>query len=196
MIRFFDIIFSFFGLVVLSPVFFVIALGIVLDSKGGIFYNQVRVGKNNTDFKLFKFRTMAAGSDKGSLITIGAKDSRITKTGYFLREYKLDELPQLINVLRGDMSFVGPRPEVRKYVDLYNSEQQRVLLVVPGITDYASIEYMDENSLLENVSDPDKAYIEQVMLKKLQYNMRYINHCTTTEYFKIIFLTIWKIILK
>ncbi|KAA6346094.1 putative sugar transferase EpsL [termite gut metagenome] len=194
MIRFFDIIFSFFGLLVLSPVFFIIALCIALDSKGGVFYKQVRVGKNNVEFELYKFRTMTAGSDKGSLITIGVNDSRITKMGYFLRKYKLDELPQLINVLRGDMSFVGPRPEVRKYVDLYDNEQQRVLSVAPGITDYASIEYMDENSLLGNISDPDKAYIEQVMPEKLQYNMRYINNYTTKEYFKIIFLTVWKII--
>jgi lipopolysaccharide/colanic/teichoic acid biosynthesis glycosyltransferase len=194
MIRFFDILFSFFGLIILSPFFLIIAICIIVDSKGGIFYKQMRVGKDDVDFKLYKFRTMATGSDKGSLITIGEKDSRITKTGFFLRKYKLDELPQLINVLKGDMSLVGPRPEVRKYVDLYTAEQSKVLSVIPGITDYASIEYIDENQILGAAADPDKAYIEQVMPDKIRYNMKYIENRTLKEYFKIIFLTLYKII--
>lgn len=194
MIRFFDIFFSAFGLIILSPFFIIISLWIVLDSKGGIFYKQIRVGKNNIDFRLYKFRSMAVGSDKKGLITVGARDSRITRSGYFLRKYKIDELPQLINVLKGDMSLVGPRPEVRKYVDMYTDEQRKVLGVRPGITDYASIEYMDENNILAQAPNPDKAYIEQVLPDKINYNMKYINNQSLKEYFKIIVLTIVKII--
>jgi lipopolysaccharide/colanic/teichoic acid biosynthesis glycosyltransferase len=194
MIRCFDIFFSLLGLLLLSPVFIIIALYIRLNSPGGIFYKQTRVGKNGKDFKLYKFRTMKTGSDKGSLITIGVKDNRITSVGYYLRKYKLDELPQLLNVLTGDMSLVGPRPEVRKYVNLYSPEQQKILSILPGITDYASIEYMDENRLLGNSANPDETYIEQVIPAKIQYNMRYINNHTITEYFKIIFITLLKII--
>ncbi|MCL1938052.1 MAG: sugar transferase [Candidatus Azobacteroides sp.] len=193
MFRFFDVFFSFFGLILLSPIFFIIAICIVCDSKGRVFYKQTRVGKDGIDFKLYKFRTMTVGSDKGSLITIGARDSRITKVGYFLRKYKLDELPQLINVLLGNMSLVGPRPEVRKYVDLYDDDQRKVLQIRPGITDYASIHYKNENELLANVADPDKMYIEQILPQKINYNMPYINNYTLVEYFKIIFLTFWKI---
>lgn len=194
MIRFFDIFFSAFGLIILSPFFIIISLWIVLDSKGGVFYKQIRVGKNNIDFKLYKFRSMAVGSDKKGLITVGARDSRITRSGYFLRKYKIDELPQLINVLKGDMSLVGPRPEVRKYVDIYTDEQRKILGVRPGITDYASIEYMDENNILAQAPNPDKAYIEQVLPDKINYNMKYIKNQSIKEYFKIIVLTIIKII--
>lgn len=193
MIRFFDIFFSAFGLIILSPFFIIISLWIVLDSKGGIFYKQIRVGKNNIDFRLYKFRSMAVDSDKKGLITVGARDSRITRSGYFLRKYKIDELPQLINVLKGDMSLVGPRPEVRKYVDMYTDEQKKVLSVRPGITDYASIEYMDENIILAQAPEPHKAYIEQVMPDKINYNMKYINNRSIKEYFKIIVLTIIKL---
>lgn len=136
---------------------------------------------------------MTVGSDKGSLITIGAKDKRITKVGYFLRKYKLDELPQLINVLLGDMSLVGPRPEVRKYVNLYDLNQRKVLQIRPGITDYASIRYRNENELLERAGNPDKMYIEQILPQKIRYNRIYINNYTAPEYFKIIFLTLWNI---
>jgi lipopolysaccharide/colanic/teichoic acid biosynthesis glycosyltransferase len=194
MLRFFDLLFSAAGLLFLSPFWGIIALLIAIDSKGGVFYRQTRVGKNGVDFKLLKFRTMIAHADNGSLITIGEKDSRITRAGYFLRKYKLDELPQLFNVLKGDMSLVGPRPEVRKYVNLYTCEQRKVLSVVPGITDYASIEYMDENRILGSSSDPDKTYIEQVMPDKIRYNMKYINNRSPKEYFKIIFLTVLQII--
>ena len=182
-------LFSALGLLVLSPVFFVVSLCIVVDSRGGVFYRQTRVGKDGRDFRLYKFRSMRSGSDKRGLITVGARDARITKVGYFLRKYKLDELPQLINVLKGEMSLVGPRPEVRKYVEMYTEEQRRVLSVRPGITDYASIEYVDENRILGEAENPDKAYVEVVMPDKIRLNMRYIEHRTVGEYFKIIFLT-------
>ena len=194
MIRFFDFILSLVGLVVLAPIFIVLAIWIKIDSKGPVFYKQVRVGQNGIDFGLFKFRSMVVDADKKGLITVGGRDPRITRSGYFIRKYKLDELPQLINVLVGDMSLVGPRPEVRKYVDLYTDEQQKVLSVKPGITDYASIEYMDENEILGKSSDPEKTYIEDIMPEKIKYNMKYINNKNLFEYFKIILLTVLKIV--
>ena len=194
MIRFFDFILSLVGLVVLAPIFIVLAIWIKIDSKGPVFYKQVRVGQNGIDFGLFKFRSMVVDADKRGLITVGGRDPRITRSGYFIRKYKLDELPQLINVLVGDMSLVGPRPEVRKYVDLYTDEQQKVLSVKPGITDYASIEYMDENEILGKSSDPEKTYIEEIMPEKIKYNMKYILNKNISEYFKIIFLTLLKIV--
>ncbi len=194
MIRFFDFIFSLLGIILLSPVFFVLYVAIRLESKGGGFYKQLRVGRGGTDFYVYKFRSMRIGADKQGLITVGGRDPRITQIGYFIRKYKLDELPQLFNVLKGDMSLVGPRPEVRKYVDLYTDEQRKVLSVRPGITDYASIEYVDENIILGQADDADRAYIEQILPDKIRYNMKYINHRSVKEYFKIIFLTIWSII--
>lgn len=194
MIRFFDFILSLVGLVVLAPIFIVLAIWIKIDSKGPLFYKQVRVGQNGIDFGLFKFRSMVVDADKKGLITVGGRDPRITRSGYFIRKYKLDELPQLINVLVGDMSLVGPRPEVRKYVGLYTDEQQKVLSVKPGITDYASIEYMDENEILGKSSDPEKTYIEEIMPEKIKYNMKYIQNKNLSEYFKIIFLTLLKIV--
>ena len=194
MIRFFDFILSLVGLVVLAPIFIVLAIWIKIDSKGPVFYKQVRVGQNSIDFGLFKFRSMVVDADKKGLITVGGRDPRITRSGYFIRKYKLDELPQLINVLVGDMSLVGPRPEVRKYVDLYTDEQQKVLSVKPGITDYASIEYMDENEILGKSSDPEKVYIEEIMPEKIKYNMKYISNKSLFEYFKIILLTVLKIV--
>lgn len=194
MIRFFDFILSLVGLVVLAPIFIVLAIWIKIDSKGPVFYKQVRVGQNGIDFGLFKFRSMVVDADKKGLITVGGRDPRITRSGYFIRKYKLDELPQLINVLVGDMSLVGPRPEVRKYVNLYTDEQQKVLSVKPGITDYASIEYMDENEILGKSSDPEKTYIEEIMPEKIKYNMEYILNKNVSEYFKIIFLTLLKIV--
>ena len=192
--RLMDIFFSLIGLIVLFPLFLVIALIITLDSKGGVFYKQIRVGKDGKDFKLFKFRSMAVGSDKKGLLTVGGNDSRITKPGYFIRKYKIDELPQLINVFIGDMSLVGPRPEVRKYVDLYNEEQQKVLSVQPGITDYASIAYINENEVLGNSENPEKTYIEEVMPSKLKLNLKYIEEKSVVTDIKIIFKTIAKII--
>ncbi|WP_455488276.1 sugar transferase [Haemophilus sp.] len=194
MIRFFDFILSLVGLVVLAPIFIVLAIWIKIDSKGPVFYKQVRVGQNGIDFGLFKFRSMVVDADKKGLITVGGRDPRITRSGYFIRKYKLDELPQMINVLRGDMSLVGPRPEVRKYVDLYTDEQQKVLSVKPGITDYASIEYVDENEILGKSSDPEKTYIEEIMPEKIKYNIKYIQNKNVLEYFKIIFLTLLKIV--
>ena len=189
MIRFFDILFSALGLIVLSPLFLVLYLLVRLESRGGGFYSQQRIGLGGKPFRLYKFRSMRVGSDKKGLITVGEHDNRITRTGAFIRKYKLDELPQLWNVLTGDMSLVGPRPEVEKYTSLYTPEQRRVLDVRPGITDWASIEYVDENRILGEASDPDKAYVEQIMPAKIALNMRYINHRNVGEYFRIIFAT-------
>jgi lipopolysaccharide/colanic/teichoic acid biosynthesis glycosyltransferase len=167
---------------------------IIFDSKGGIFYRQVRVGKNGTDFYLFKFRSMRTDADKKGLLTVGGRDPRITRMGYYIRKYKIDELPQLLNVLLGDMSLVGPRPEVRKYVNLYNAQQMLVLSVQPGITDYASIEYSNENEILGKALDPEKTYIEEIMPAKLQLNLKYIEEKSLVTDFRIIFKTILKII--
>lgn len=194
MIRFLDFIFSLLGIILLFPVFLVLYFAVRLESKGGVFYKQLRVGRGGTDFYVYKFRSMRIGADKQGLITVGGRDPRITQVGYFIRKYKLDELPQLFNVLKGDMSLVGPRPEVRKYVELYTDEQRKILSVRPGITDYASIEYVDENTILGQADDADKAYVERILPDKIQYNMKYINHRSVKEYFKIIFLTIWSII--
>ena len=194
MIRFCDIVLSCLGLLLLFPLFVVVAVWIVIDNPGPVFYRQMRVGKDGKDFGLLKFRSMRIGADKESLITIGEHDSRITRAGYYIRKYKLDELPQLWNVLTGDMSLVGPRPEVRRYVDMYTAEQRQVLTVRPGITDYASIEYIDENRLLAQAEDPDRTYIEEILPAKIALNMRYIKHQTLGEYMKIIFLTLAKII--
>lgn len=194
MIRFFDILFSIIGLVLLSPLFTVLYLLIRIESQGGGFYSQERIGKNGKPFKLFKFRSMRIGSDKKGLITIGEKDNRITKTGFILRKYKLDELPQLWNVFIGDMSLVGPRPEVKKYTDLYTEEQKQVLQVRPGITDWASIKYVDENKILGESKDPDAAYVNLIMPNKIKLNMVYIQHQTLGEYFKIIFTTFKEIV--
>ena len=193
MIRFFDILFSSLGVVVLSPLFLVLAVWIKLDSKRPVFYKQSRVGKNDEDFRLYKFRTMVVNADKKGLITVGGRDPRVTRAGCFLRKYKLDELPQLVNVLRGNMSLVGPRPEVRKYVEMYTPEQRKVLSVKPGLTDYASIHYIDENEVLAKSDDPEKTYVEVIIPEKIRYNMKYIENRSVKEYFKIIFMTIRRI---
>ncbi|MGB3948975.1 MAG: sugar transferase [Bacteroidia bacterium] len=193
--RIFDLLLSLFGLIILSPFFILIALFIVIDSRGGVFYKQIRVGKNGKDFYLFKFRSMRTDADKkGLLITVGGRDSRITRMGYYIRKYKVDELPQLLNVFFGDMSLVGPRPEVRRYVDMYNAEQKKVLSVKPGITDYASIEYSNENELLGKADDPEKVYIEEIMPAKLKLNLKYIAEQGTITDLKIIVKTLAKII--
>ena len=191
--RIFDIILSLFGLIILLPFMLIIAIFIKLDSKGTVFFKQVRVTKNGREFKIFKYRTMRVGSDKYSQITVG-KDDRITKIGSFLRKYKLDEIPQLINVLIGDMSLVGPRPEVPKYVALYTDEQKEILKVRAGITDYASIEFSNENDLLASEEDPEKAYIKKVMPKKIELNKKYISEISMLTDIKIILLTIKKIL--
>ncbi len=191
--RLFDFVVSLLGLIAIFPILLIIAILIVVDSKGGIFYRQVRVGRRNIDFRIFKFRTMHTNADKLGLLTVGGRDPRVTKVGYYLRKYKLDELPQLINVLVGDMSFVGPRPEVRKYVDLYSMEQKKVLEVRPGITDYASIEYSNENEILANSENPEKTYIEEIMPAKLKLNQKYIAEVGVVTDIKLILATIRKI---
>ena len=191
--RIFDTILSLFGLIILLPFMLIIAIFIKLDSKGPVFFKQVRVTKNGREFKIFKYRTMRVGSDKYRQITVG-KDNRITKVGAFLRKYKLDEIPQLINVLLGDMSLVGPRPEVPKYVALYTKEQKEILKVRAGITDYASIEFSDENDLLASEEDPEKAYIEKIMPKKIELNKKYLSEISILTDIKIILLTIKKIL--
>ena len=187
--RLFDITASGLGLLVLSPLFLILAVWIKLDSPGPVFYRQVRVGRGNKDFRLFKFRSMRVGSDKKGLITVGGHDPRVTRSGYYIRKYKLDELPQLINVFIGDMSLVGPRPEVRKYVDLYTPEQLRVLDVRPGITDMASIRYSNENELLEQAADPEQYYRDVVMQDKLRINLEYVADHSFIKDLKIIFMT-------
>jgi len=192
--RLFDLMITIPMLLLVSLFFLIIALLIKLGSKGPVFYMQTRVGLNSRDFKIFKFRTMQMNADKAGLLTVGGRDPRVTPIGYFLRKYKLDELPQLLNVLFGSMSLVGPRPEVRKYVDLYNVEQQKVLSVKPGITDYASIEYSEENELLAKSNDPERTYIDEIMPAKLLLNQKYIAEKSLTTDIKIIWLTFKKII--
>ena len=187
--RIFDIVASGIGLILLSPLFVILAIWIKCDSISPVFYKQVRVGRNNMDFQLFKFRSMRVGSDKKGLITVGGHDPRITRSGYYIRKYKLDEFPQLINVFKGDMSLVGPRPEVRKYVDMYTEEQMHVLDVRPGITDLASIRYRNENELLERVNDPDKYYVEVIMPDKLRINLEYVARHSFTFDIRLIFQT-------
>ncbi|MDF2448120.1 MAG: wcfS [Bacteroidota bacterium] len=192
--RLFDICVSLIGILVLLPLFLVISLAMVATCGFPVFYFQTRVGMHNKDFKLFKFRTMHANADKKGLLTVGGRDPRVTPIGYYLRKYKLDELPQLFNVILGDMSLVGPRPEVRKYVALYSKDQQVVLSVKPGITDYASLEYINENELLSHSSDPESTYINEIMPAKLALNKRYIDDQGLFTDLKVIFKTIRKIV--
>lgn len=194
MIRLIDIIFSTLGILILMPFFILVSLIIKFNSKGPLIYKQSRVGIYNSNFNVYKFRTMHINSDRLGLLTVGGRDPRITSVGYYLRKYKLDELPQLFNVLIGDMSIVGPRPEVRKYVDMYTPEQKRVLSIRPGITDWASIQYRDENIILEKAIDPEKDYVNIIIPDKINYNLIYIEKYNVLEYLKIIFMTVWKII--
>lgn len=192
--RLFDIVVSGLMLIVLSPLFLVLAICIKMDSKGPVFYRQVRVGRNNKDFRIFKFRSMRVGADKGSLVTIGGHDPRITRSGYFIRKYKFDELPQLINVFVGDMSLVGPRPEVRYYVDFWTPEQIRVLDVRPGITDPASIKFRNENELMEKAEDPEKYYIEVIMQEKIRLYLEYVEKQGFWYDIGLILKTFWVIV--
>ena len=194
--RLFDIVASGLGLICLSPLFVVLAVWIKCDSRGPVFYRQVRVGKGNRDFRLFKFRSMRPDSDKLGLITVGGHDPRVTRSGYYIRKYKLDEFPQLINVFKGDMSLVGPRPEVRKYVDMYTPEQMRVLSVRPGITSLASIRYRNENEILAKADDPDRCYIEKIMPDKLAIDLEYVDKASLWNDIKLIFSTFREIIMK
>jgi lipopolysaccharide/colanic/teichoic acid biosynthesis glycosyltransferase len=192
--RTFDIISSLVVLTIGLPFFILIAFLIGIDSKGGVFFIQQRVGKDNRNFGLFKFRTMRSDSEKAGQITVGGKDPRITKIGYFLRKFKLDEFPQLLNVIKGDMSIIGPRPEVRRYVDMYSKEQLKVLSVRPGLSDFASIEYINENELLGKSENPEKTYIEEIIPAKLQLNLKYIEQKSFSTDIKLIFKTIEKIL--
>lgn len=188
-IRVIDVFLSVFGLVILSPAFIVFSIMIKGSSKGSIFFSQWRVGKNGKDFRIYKFRTMRTNAENFGALTVGSEDSRITRIGYFLRKYKFDELPQLLNVLKGDMSIVGPRPEVRKYVQLYTEEQQKVLSVRPGITDYASIKFRRESDLLKAAQNPEEFYIEEVMPAKLALSKFYLENKSVIRYFKVIIRT-------
>lgn len=194
--RLFDIFASGLGLLFLSPLFLVLAIWIKLDSPGPVFYRQVRVGRHNKDFRIYKFRSMKVGADKQGLITVGGHDPRITRSGYFIRKYKLDEFPQLINVFVGDMSLVGPRPEVRKYVDMYTPEQMHVLDVRPGVTSLASIRYRNENELLDKAEDPDQFYTDVVMQDKLAIDLEYVRNASFWYDIKLIFQTFWEIVSK
>ena len=187
--RLFDMVVSGCGLLMLSPVFLLVAIRIKLDSKGPVFYRQMRVRYKNKDFKIFKFRSMRVGADKGSLVTIGGRDPRVTRSGYFIRKYKLDELPQLINVFVGDMSLVGPRPEVRHYVDYWTPEQMHVLDVRPGITDPASIKFRNENELMEKAEDPEDYYIHVIMQEKIRLYLEYVENASFLYDLKLIFKT-------
>ncbi len=192
--RLFDIVSSGLGLIVLSPLFIILAIWIKCDSEGPVFYRQVRVGYKNKDFRIFKFRSMRVGADKGSLVTIGGHDPRVTRSGYFIRKFKFDELPQLINVFVGDMSLVGPRPEVRHYVDYWTPEQMHVLDVRPGITDPASIKFRNENDLMEQAEDPEKYYIEEIMQEKIKLYLEYVEKHSFLYDLGLIFKTFWVIV--
>ena len=196
MIRLLDVFFSVIGILLLSPLLLIIGILIKLTSKGPFLYKQERVGYFNSNFEVLKFRTMKVNSNKLGLLTVGGRDPRITKIGFYLRKYKLDELPQLFNVLSGKMCLVGPRPEVRKYVNLYTLEQQKILTIKPGITDWSSIIYREENSILEKSNDPEADYINIIIPDKIKYNLIFIEKYNSIEYLKIIFVTIWKIIKK
>ena len=194
MIRLIDIILSVFGLILLSPLFLITAIGISLESRGGVFFKQIRVGKDFKEFKLLKFRSMFVNSEASGQLTVGSRDSRITQMGYFIRKYKVDELPQLINVLLGDMSLVGPRPEVPKYVSKYTQEQRQLLSVRPGITDFASLYYFEEADLLAASDDPERTYIEDVMPKKLSYSLRYLDQKSVFNDLKIMTYTVLRLL--
>ena len=189
--RLFDIVASGLGLIILCPLFLILAIWIKLDSPGPVFYRQVRVGRYNKDFRIFKFRSMRIGADRGSLVTIGARDARVTNSGYYIRKFKLDEFPQLINVFIGDMSLVGPRPEVRHYVDYWTPEQMRVLDVRPGMTDPASIKFRNENELMEKAEDPESYYINELMQEKLNLYLEYVDNRSFLGDIGLIFKTVW-----
>ncbi|MBI1266189.1 MAG: sugar transferase [Cryomorphaceae bacterium] len=192
--RLFDIFWAVMGILVAAPFFILFAVLIFLGDGKNPFFNQVRVGKDCREFRLIKFRSMRVGAEKSGQITVGGKDSRITRIGYFLRKYKLDELPQFINILAGDMSFVGPRPEVPKYVALYSPEQQKVLSVRPGLTDLASLEFIDENILLGHAKDAEATYINEVLPKKLALQLQYVQTQSMLGDVKLIFRTLVKIV--
>jgi lipopolysaccharide/colanic/teichoic acid biosynthesis glycosyltransferase len=192
--RLFDIVVSLVVLILFLPFGILISFAILCESRGGVFYRQQRVGKNGKLFRLWKFRTMRVNADKLGKLTVGMRDPRITRIGYFIRKSKLDEFPQFINVFVGEMSIVGPRPEVQEYVDLYTPEQRVVLSVKPGITDYASLEYFKENELLGQSENPRETYIHEIMPAKIELNKKYIANPTLGQDIKIMWLTFLKMV--
>jgi len=191
--RLFDILFSLIGLLVLSPLFAAAAVLIKLDSRGPVFFRQTRVGRHFRPFVIYKFRTMREGAEKeGALITVGG-DARVTKVGHFLRTYKIDELPQLINVLKGDMSLVGPRPEVREYVQLFKADYEKLLRIRPGITDPASLRYSEEESVLASAGDWQEDYLQRILPEKIKLSLRYVENNSIFKDFRLILQTIFKI---
>ena len=194
--RLFDILFALFVLICFLPIGMLLSLWIVFESRGGIFFSQNRVGKNGVSFRLLKFRTMYVNAESSGRITVGSRDARITKAGYYLRRYKLDEFPQFINVLNGDMSIVGPRPEVQEYVDLYTESQRKILQVKPGITDLASLAYFHENELLANSENPQQTYIKEVLPAKIKLNEEYLKNPSFFNDLSIILKTVAKIFRK
>lgn len=196
MIRFFDFILSSIGIIILFPFSVIITILNLFETKGNPLFIQTRVGRYGIVFNMIKFRTMFTNLEKKHLITIGKRDERITRFGYFLRKYKLDEIPQLVNVIKGEMSLVGPRPEVLKYVNMYSPEQKNVLKVRPGITDYASIEYFNENEILSSSLEPEKTYIEELLPRKIELNLKFISDPSLKQYFLILWLTTKRIFFK
>lgn len=192
--RIFDVLFSFIVIICFFPFGLILSIMIKLSSSGSIFYKQIRIGKNGKPFQMYKFRSMKKNSDHSQKLTIGMKDPRITRIGFFIRKYKLDEFPQFINVLIGNMSIVGPRPEVKEYVDLYSKDQMKILSLKPGITDYASIEYFKENELLAESKNPEKTYIEEIMPAKLKLNEKYLENQSIGHDIQIIWKTIKKVL--
>jgi lipopolysaccharide/colanic/teichoic acid biosynthesis glycosyltransferase len=192
--RLFDIVVSSIISLIFLPFGILISLIVLFGSRGGIFYVQQRIGKNGKAFSLFKFRTMRKNADKSGKLTVGMRDARITRFGYFLRKYKLDEFPQFINVLIGQMSIVGPRPEVKQYVDLYSEEQRKILSIKPGITDYASLEFFTESELLGKSDNPEKTYIEEIMPAKIELNKKYLANPTVGHDLKIMWRTFLRMI--
>ena len=194
--RILDIIFSISMLIALLPLFLIIIFLINLETLGGAFYTQTRVGKFNANFKIIKFRSMYVGADLKGYLTVGDKDARITKVGYFLRKYKLDELPQLINILKGEMSFVGPRPEVRQFIELLDKDQLEMLSVRPGLTDFASLKYVNESEILKESDDPVRKYIEDILPEKVRLGIDYIKRSNLYLDIKLVFMTIYQIAIK
>ena len=192
--RAFDLVFSLLVLILFLPFGLIISIFILFSSPGGVFYRQERIGKNGVPFMLYKFRSMRTNADQTGRLTVGMKDPRITSVGVFIRKYKLDEFPQFINVISGDMSIVGPRPEVDEFVTLYSEEQRKILTIKPGITDYASLEYFNENEQLAQSDDPKKTYIEEVMPHKIEINQKYLSRPTLGHDLQIIFKTIRRIL--
>ena len=190
--RAFDLIIAIVVLIVFLPLFLIVGILIMIESKGGIFFKQERIGKDLIPFNILKFRTMYVNAEAKGKLTVGSKDSRITKIGFWIRKYKIDEIPQFINVAKGEMSIVGPRPEVSKYVNLYSNIQKKVLSIKPGITDYASLKYFEENKLLGKSLNPEETYVKEIMPEKLKINLEYLEKNS----FKNDLIIIWKTFLR